>query len=200
MRPLTQRQTEVLTFIKDYITSRGFPPTIAEIATALCVTSTNAVRDQLRALQKKGAIELIPSVSRGIRVIEGEDSRGLPIVGRVAAGRPILAQEHIEGYLRLDAGIFKPRTDYLLRVYGMSMRDAAILDGDLLAVHRTPEAHSGQVVVARLDDEATVKRLRIRGQTAYLEPANPDFSPIKVDLRRSALAIEGIGVGVLRKF
>ncbi|MDQ3796088.1 MAG: transcriptional repressor LexA [Pseudomonadota bacterium] len=199
MRPLTQRQTQILTFIKDSIALRGIPPTIAEITTALRVTSTNTVREQLRALARKGAIEIIPSVSRGIRVIEDKGRRGLPIVGRVAAGRPILAQEHIEGYHRLDARIFKPRADYLLRVHGMSMQGLGILDGDLLAVHRTPEARSGQIVVVRLDDEATVKRLRIRGHTAYLEPANPDFSPIKVDLRRTTLAVEGIGVGVLRK-
>jgi repressor LexA len=199
MRPLTQRQTQILTFIKDSIALRGIPPTIAEIATALRVTSTNTVREQLRALARKGAIEIIPSVSRGIRVIEDRGRRGLPIVGRVAAGRPILAQEHIEGYHRLDARIFKPRADYLLRVHGMSMQGLGILDGDLLAVHRTPEARSGQIVVVRLDDEATVKRLRIRGHTAYLEPANPDFSPIKVDLRRTTPVVEGIGVGVLRK-
>jgi repressor LexA len=197
MKPLTTRQAEILEFIRDEITSRGLPPTVAEIAAGMGVNSTNGVRDHLKALARKGAIELIPSASRGIRLLEDKDP-GLPIVGRVAAGSPILAEEHIESYCRLDYALFKPRAHYLLRVRGMSMREAGILDGDLLVVHKTAEARSGQIVVARLDDDVTVKRLRLTGRKAWLKPANPEFSPIEVDLRRTALSIEGLGVGVIR--
>lgn len=188
----------MLAFIRDYLAARDMPPTVAEIARGMGLSSTNGVRDQLRSLQGKGALQLIPSISRGIRLIEKETNRGLPIVGRIAAGNPILASQHIEGYHRRDARIFKPRADYFLRVHGMSMKDAGILDGDLLAVHQTPAADSGQIVVVRLEDEATVKRLRLKSHKAYLEPANPDFKSIVVDLRRTELAVEGIGVGVLR--
>lgn len=196
MKPLTARQAEILDFIRDEIAARGLPPTVAEIATGMRVSSTNGIRDHLKALARKGAIELIPSASRGIRLIE--TNHGLPIVGRVAAGNPILAEQHIESYCRLDRALFKPKADYLLRVKGASMRDAGILDGDLLAVHKTSEARSGQIVVARLDDEVTVKRLRLADRKAWLEAANPEFSPIEVDLRRTALNIEGLGVGVIR--
>jgi repressor LexA len=197
MRSLTARQAEILEFIRDAIAARGLPPTVAEIAAGMGVKSTNGIRDHLKALARKGVIELIPGASRGIRLVE-TNSRGLPIVGRVAAGRPILAEQHIESYYRLDRALFKPRADYLLRVRGMSMREAGILDGDLLAVHKTAEARSGQIVVARLDDEVTVKRLRLAGRKAWLEAANPEFSPIEVDLRRNTLSIEGLGVGVIR--
>jgi repressor LexA len=197
MKPLTARQAEILNFIREEIATRGLPPTVAEIAAGMDVRSTNGIRDHLKALARKGAIELIPSASRGIRLIEAKDF-GLPIVGRVAAGSPILAEQHIESYCQLDYALFKPRADYLLRVKGMSMRDAGILDGDLLAVHKTPEASSGQIVVVRLEDEVTVKRLRLSGRKAWLEAANPEFSTIEVDMRRVALSIEGLGVGVIR--
>lgn len=200
MRPITPRQADLLTFIRNYLATHDMPPTVAEIAKGMGLASTNGVRDQLQSLERKGALQLIPSVARGIRLLEADADRGLPIVGRIAAGNPILASQHIEGYHQIDARIFKPRADYLLRVHGMSMKDAGILDGDLLAVHQTPTAERGQIVVVRLDDEATVKRLRLRGHKAYLEPANLAFKPIVVDLRRTELAVEGIGVGVLRTF
>lgn len=197
MKPLTARQTEILDFIRGEIAARGLPPTVAEIADGMRVSSTNGIRDHLKALARKGAIELIPSASRGIRLIQHVDHE-LPIVGRVAAGSPILAEQHIESYCRLDRTLFNPKADYLLRVKGMSMRDAGILDGDLLVVHKTAEARSGQIVVARLDDEVTVKRLRLAGRKALLKAANPEFSSIEVDLRRTTLNIEGLGVGVIR--
>lgn len=199
MQSLTARQAEILDFIRDEIAVRGLPPTVAEIAAGVGVKSTNGIRDHLKALARKGAIELIPGASRGIRLVEASN-RSLPIVGRVAAGSPILAEQHIESYCQLDRALFKPRADYLLRVKGMSMRDAGILDGDLLAVHKTAEARSGQIVVARLEDEVTVKRLRLAGHKAWLEAANPEFRPIEVDLHRSALSIEGLGVGVIRNW
>jgi repressor LexA len=153
-------------------------------------------------MERKGVIEIQRGASRGIRLLEAvEDESFLPVVGRVAAGSPILAQEHIEDYHRLDPGLFRPRAHYLLRVQGSSMRDAGILDGDLLAVHRIREVRNGQIVVARLDDEVTVKRLRRHGRWRHrvqLLPDNPDFEPIQVDLRERDLVIEGLGVGVLR--
>lgn len=194
MNELTPRQEEILQLIREWTDTTGFPPTRAEIAQHFGFRSPNAAEAHLKALAKKGALELLPGSSRGIRL---RDS-GLPVVGRVAAGHPILAQESIEGRYQLDAGLFKPRADYLLKVQGMSMKDAGILDGDLLAVHRALDAESGQVVVARLDDEVTVKRLNKRGAIVELLPENPDFSPIVVDLRRQELVIEGIGVGVIR--
>jgi len=172
------------------------PPTRAEIAEALGFRSPNAAEDHLRALARKGAIELLPGASRGIRLPAGEE--GLPVIGRVAAGAPILAEAHIEEHCRVDAGLFHPRADYLLRVRGQSMRDAGILDGDLLAVHHTTEARNGQLVVARLDEEVTVKRFERRGKQVRLLPANPDYAPITVDLRHQPLVIEGIGVGLVR--
>ncbi|MDD1620751.1 MAG: transcriptional repressor LexA [Methylococcaceae bacterium] len=198
MKPLTDRQQEILTFIEQSLAQEGFPPTIAEIAVAFGVRSTNSIRGHLQALARKGLIALVPAASRGIRLIKPPAEHGLPLVGRVAAGQPILAQQHIERYCQLGPELFNNRADYLLRVQGMSMRDAGILDGDLLAVQRTPEARNGQIVVARIDDEATVKRLRLEGSKAYLEPANPDFDVIEIDLQRQALAIEGVVVGVIR--
>jgi repressor LexA len=194
---LTGRQNQVLDFIRRHIAASGLPPTRAEIARALGFRSANAAEDHLRALARKGAIALLPGASRGIRVLAGDD-RGLPIVGRVAAGAPVLAQEHVEGRCPIEPGFFSPRADYLLRVRGESMRDAGILDGDLLAVHRTTAARNGQIVVARLHDEVTVKRFRQRGAVVRLMPDNAGFEPIVVDLRRDPLAIEGIGVGVVR--
>lgn len=195
MEKLTPRQAQILQLIREYAEATGFPPTRAEIASAMGFSSPNAAEDHLRALARKGAIEMQAGVSRGIRLKEGG---GLPLVGRVAAGSPILAAEHIESRFQLDPALFSPRADYLLRVQGMSMRDAGILDGDLLAVHRTAEARNGQVVVARLADEVTVKRFQRRGDQVRLLPENPDFQPILVDLRREALVIEGLGVGVIR--
>ncbi len=202
MKPLTDRQQDILNFIERSLLQDGFPPTIAEIAAAFGVRSTNSIRGHLQALARKGAIELVPAASRGIRLLKPTPTpdQGLPLVGRVAAGQPILAEEHIERYCRLGPELFDNRADYLLRVQGLSMRDAGILDGDLLAVQRTPEARNGQIVVARINDEATVKRLRLDNKThmAYLEPANPDFTVIAVNLQREPLVIEGVVVGVIR--
>jgi repressor LexA len=195
MRELTPRQQEILHLIRDRIETTGLPPTRAEIARQLGFRSANAAEEHIKVLARKGVLELLPGAARGIRLI---DRGGLPVVGRVAAGSPILAQEHIEGRYQIDAALFAPRADYLLRVRGMSMKDAGILDGDLLAVHRSTEARAGQVVVARLDDEVTVKRFRKRGHSVELLPENPDFPPIVVDLRRQELVIEGIAVGMIR--
>lgn len=195
MSDLTRRQAEILTLIRDSIAERGSPPTRAEIAAAFGFRSANAAEEHLKALARKGAIELLPGSSRGIRLLE---ETGLPVVGRVAAGSPILAEQHIEAHHNIDPNVFHPRADYLLTVRGMSMRDAGILDGDLLAVHRTQVARNGQVVVARLDDEVTVKRFEQQGSQVRLLPENSDFAPIVVDLRRQPLFIEGLGVGILR--
>lgn len=197
--PLTSRQQQILELIRRHLDETGSPPTRAEIARAFGFRSANAAEQHLRALARKGAIELIKGASRGIRLLDG--GTGLPVVGRVAAGSPILAQEQIEARYHLDHRLFRPQADYLLRVHGMSMRDAGILDGDLLAVHQTPEAEDGQIVVARLEDEVTVKRLRRkpgRPHRVVLMPENPEFQPIELDLRRQSLVIEGLGVGVLR--
>ncbi len=196
MDSLTPRQTEILQMIRAFLAERGYPPTRHEIAQALGFRSVNAAVDHLKALARKGAIELLPGASRGIRLLGDHD--GLPVIGRVAAGSPILAEEHIETRYRLDPALFKPRADYLLRVRGLSMRDAGILDGDLLAVHRTTEARNGQIVVARIDDEVTVKRFHRRGRLVTLAPENPDFAPMEIDLRHQPLVIEGLGVGVIR--
>lgn len=193
---LTPRQAEILQLIRETVETTGSPPTRAEIARILGFRSPNASEGHLRALAKKGAIELVPGASRGIRLCGGE---GLPLVGRVAAGNPILAEENIENRYRLDPGLFSPRADYLLRVKGMSMKDIGILDGDLLAVHRTGQARDGQIVVARIEDEVTVKRLQQKGRNrVLLLPENPDFEPIEVNPTRQELVIEGIGVGVIR--
>jgi repressor LexA len=196
---LTARQLEVLDFIREALKQGGLPPTRSEIAAALGFRSPNAAEEHLRALARKGAIELLPGASRGIRVCaESAGDSGLPVIGRVAAGQPLLASAHIEDVLQIDPAAFHPRADYLLRVQGLSMRDAGILNGDLLAVHATATADNGQIVVARLDDEVTVKRFRRRGQRVSLLAENPDFAPIEVDLRTQTLAIEGLAVGVVR--
>lgn len=195
MSDLTRRQAEILELIRTSISERGSPPTRAEIAQAFGFRSPNAAEEHLKALARKGVIELLPGSSRGIRLLE---ESGIPVVGRVSAGSPILAEQHIEAHYEINAQVFAPRADYLLRVRGMSMRDAGILDGDLLAVHRTPEARNGQVVVARLDDEVTVKRFQRQGSQVQLLPENPDYQPIEVDLRHQSLVIEGLGVGILR--
>ncbi|HEX5513621.1 MAG TPA: transcriptional repressor LexA [Gammaproteobacteria bacterium] len=196
MSNLTPRQAQILELIREFIAATGFPPTRAEIASRLGFRSANAAEEHLRALARKGVIELIPGSSRGIRLPE-ED--GLPVIGRVAAGSPILAEEHIERRCRFAPDAFSPRADYLLRVRGMSMRDIGILDGDLLAVHKTEQARNGQIVVARLHDEVTVKRFERQRHLVRLIAENPEFAPIEVDLRRDPLTIEGIAVGVVRE-
>jgi repressor LexA len=193
--PLTKRQLQVLECIRSFFETTGMPPTRAEIAKKLGFRSANAAEEHLRALARKGAIELQSGASRGIRLLTPS---GIPVVGEVAAGHPMLAAEHIEDHYPLPPRLFRPRAHYLLRVRGMSMRDAGILNRDLLAVHRTREATNGQIVVARLDDEVTVKEFRQRGNIVTLVPKNPDFSPVRIDLREQPLAIEGIGVGVIR--
>ena len=196
---LTRRQQEILDLIRTALVETGMPPTRAEIAAQFGFRSPNAAEDHLRALARKGAIELLPGASRGIRLAGGGSQLGLPIVGRVAAGQPILASAHIEDHCQIAPKLFRPRADYLLRVRGMSMRDAGILDGDLLAVHATPEARNGQIVVARIDDEVTVKRWRRHGGRVLLEAENPEFPPIEVNLRRQHLVVEGLAVGILRR-
>jgi len=195
MSELTARQAEILTLIRNHMDEAGMPPTRAEIAKALGFRSANAAEGHLKALARKGAIELVPGSSRGIRLREGT---GLPVVGRVAAGRPVLAEQNLERHVQMDPALFQPRAHYLLRVQGMSMRDAGILDGDLLAVHRSTDIRNGQIVVARVDDEVTVKRFRQRGSRVWLLPENPEFEPIVVDLKHQDLVIEGVGVGVIR--
>ncbi len=199
MRELTPRQKQILELIQDVIYETGMPPTRAEIAAELGFKSANAAEEHLRALQRKGVLELVPGASRGIQLKDSlRDQMGLPLVGRVAAGSPILAEEHIETHYRIDPQLFNPKPHYLLRVQGMSMRDAGILDGDLVAVHRTPEVRSRQIIVARLDDEVTVKRYRQNGTLVSLLPENIDFEPIVVDLKTQSLVIEGVVVGVIR--
>jgi len=210
MRDLTSRQQEILALIKQHIAKTGFPPTRAEIAASLGFRSPNAAEEHLKALARKGVIELASGASRGIRLKLLPDAHGtdipsavqvalsLPLVGRVAAGSPILAQEHVEASYALDPALFDERPDYLLKVRGMSMRDAGILDGDLLAVRRAQEARNGQVVVARVGDDVTVKRFRRRGHLVELLPENPEYSPITVDARSGEFALEGIAVGLLR--
>ncbi len=196
---LTPRQKQILELIQDIIDETGMPPTRAEIAGQLGFKSPNAAEDHLRALQRKGVLELVPGTSRGIRLKDSlREQLGLPLVGRVAAGNPILAEEHIEAHYRIDPALFHPSPHYLLRVQGMSMRDVGILDGDLVAVHRTPEIRSSQIVVARLEDEVTVKRYRQQGKTVWLLPENTEFAPIRVDLDEQPLVIEGVVVGVIR--
>jgi repressor LexA len=195
MDTLTPRQAEILKLIEDYTENSGYPPTRNEICEAMGFRSPNAAEEHLRALARKGVIEMIPGASRGIRL---KQEPGVPVVGRVAAGSPILAAEHIEGRYQLDPSLFAPRADYLLKVKGLSMRDAGILDGDLLAVHRTTDFRTGQIVVARLHDEVTVKRIRKSRDKVELIPENPDFDTRVVDLKREALEIEGIAVGVIR--
>ena len=203
MQALTQRQQQILDWIKSYISDSGMPPTRADLSRAMGFKSPNAAEEHLRTLQRKGAIEMLPGASRGIRLVESlsgalTEALGLPLVGRVAAGSPVLAAEHIEQRYQLDPHLFSPQADYLLRVSGMSMRDIGILDGDLLAVHQVSSAQEGQVVVARIDDEVTVKRFHRQGSIVKLLPENPEFKAIVVDLREQELHIEGLAVGVIR--
>ncbi len=199
MLDLTSRQEQVLGLIKQYAEETGYPPTRAEIARILGFKSANAAEEHIKALARKGAIEIIPGASRGIRLPDVQT--GIPIIGRVAAGNPILAQEHIEDYCNIPHQFFSPSADYFLRVHGMSMKDAGILDGDLLAVHKTDQVRNGQIVVARIGEEVTVKRFRRIGNRAQIEllPENPDFDIIHVDMRDQDFSIEGLSVGVIRR-
>ena len=203
MLKLTPRQAEILAFIKQCLDDNGYPPTRAEIALKLGFKSPNAAEEHLKALARKGAIEMTPGASRGIRIPgfepNAEEDEGLPVIGRVAAGAPILAQQHVEESRKINPDFFHPKADYLLRVRGMSMKDIGIFDGDLLAVHTTREARNGQVVVARLDDEVTVKRFKREGNKVWLIAENPEFAPIEVNLEEQDLIIEGLSVGVIRR-
>ena len=200
MNRLTGRQEQILDYIRDYLAETGFPPTRSEIAQEMGFRSPNAAEEHLRALARKGAIEMLPGTSRGIRLPISEQL-GLPIVGQVAAGSPILAEESISDYCDVPPDLFFPRADYLLAVKGTSMIDVGIYEDDLLAVHKTDQARSGDIVVARVDDEVTVKRLETSRSKhkVTLIAENPDFDPIVVDLRDRAFAIEGISVGVIRR-
>ncbi len=197
-KPLTSRQAEILELIQKTVWSTGYPPTRAEIAAELGFRSANAAEEHLRALARKGVIEMIPGTSRGIRLIA--PPQGIPIVGRVAAGDPILAEQNIEDYCDLPGSLFHPRADFLLRVRGDSMCEVGILDGDLLAVHKTPTAENGQIIVARVDNEVTVKRLKkTRSRyTILLMPENSNYEPIEVNLHEQDFAIEGLYAGILR--
>jgi repressor LexA len=206
---ITDRQQAILDHLGAQLASEGRPPTLGELAAAFDI-SLNAARKHLHALAAKGLLELAPGKARGIRLLgaSAASSRSrssrpsileLPLVGRVAAGSPIMSEGNIEARYTLDATLFYPRADYLLRVEGESMRDAGIRDGDLIAVHRTPVAENGQIVVARIEDEITVKRLRVEADRLLLLPANPDFEPIVVTARSGSFAIEGLYVGAIRR-
>jgi len=204
MKELTKRQSEVLDVIKDCIEKTGMPPTRVELAKILGFRSANAAEEHLKALARKGAIEILPGTSRGIRIL-GEPKttasvveEGLPLIGMVAAGEPILAEQHIEAHYAVDPSLFHPEADFLLRVQGESMKDIGIMDGDLLAVHKTQDISNGQVVVARVEDDVTVKRFYREQEQVTLKAENSQFSPIKVDLQYQSFAIEGIAVGVIR--
>jgi repressor LexA len=201
MIKLTARQAEVLALIKRHINDTGLPPTRADIAKEFGFRSANAAEEHLRALAKKGAIEILAGTSRGIRLPRQEEDTGIPIVGQVAAGNPILAEQNIEDHITIPDHFFSPKADYLLTVKGESMKDIGIMDGDLLAVHRTQDVREGQVVVARIEDEVTVKRLKYSDNKQILQllPENEAFSPIEIDLAEQAFAIEGISVGVIRR-
>ena len=203
MKLLTPRQAEVLALIKECMQQTGMPPTRAEIALRLGFKSANAAEEHLKALARKGVIHIMPGTSRGIQLLQQEDEvseeLGLPLIGRVAAGEPILAQEHVETHYQIDPAMFHPRADFLLRVQGMSMKNIGILVGDLLAVHKTEQVRNGQVIVARVgDDEVTVKRFERKGNLVLLRPENDELEPIQVDLTEQHLNIEGLAVGVIR--
>jgi repressor LexA len=215
MIKLTARQEQILGLIKDAIDNTGFPPTRAEIAKELGFRSANAAEEHLQALARKGAIEISPGTSRGIRLLKNDTERvprqlvlphpallqlSLPLIGRVAAGSPILAQEHVEATYQVNPALFSAKPDYLLKVRGMSMRDAGILDGDLIAVKKSDSARNGQIVVARLGDDVTVKRYRKTDSMIELLPENPDFQPILVDPERDEFSLEGLAVGLLRSW
>lgn len=204
MKELTKRQNEVLDVIKDQILKTGMPPTRVELAKILGFRSANAAEEHLKALARKGAIEILAGTSRGIRLLgehqhnEKSQEEGLPLIGQVAAGEPILAQQHIEAYYDVDPALFHPSADFLLRVQGESMKDIGIMDGDLLAVHKTQDIKNGQVVIARVEDDVTVKRFYREGRQVILKAENSHFEPIKIDLEYQSFDIEGIAVGVIR--
>lgn len=199
MKALTARQQQIYELIRQHIQQTGMPPTRAEIAQQLGFRSPNAAEEHLKALARKGVIEIVSGTSRGIRLLMEESQEdGLPLIGRVAAGEPLLAEQHIEQHYQVDPNLFHPKADFLLRVVGMSMKNIGILDGDLLAVHKTETVRNGQVIVARIDEEVTVKRLNKKGNTVWLLPENETFSPIEVNLQKQALTIEGLAVGVIR--
>jgi len=197
MEKLTKRQQEIYNLIRDHIIDTGMPPTRMDIANHFGFRSPNAAEDHLRALERKGAIEMLPGTSRGIRLIN-EVEPGIPIIGEVAAGYPMLAEENISSYCDVPKNMFTPQADYFLRVKGLSMKDAGIYDGDLLAVHKTTDARKGQIVVARIGSEVTVKRFDKKRNKVFLLPENEDFDPIEVDSNSEEFAIEGIGVGIIR--
>ena len=202
MKPLTARQKQIFDLIKEKIDLEGMPPTRAEIAKKLGFRSANAAEEHLKALARKGALEIIPGASRGIRLLSDNppcnEEQGLPSIGLVAAGEPILAEQHVEQHYQIDPTLFKPNADFLLRVRGMSMKEIGIIDGDLLVVHKTQDVRNGQVVVARLGEEVTVKRFERKANYVFLHPENEDFSTIKVDLNEDVFNIEGVAVGVIR--
>ncbi|WP_114324994.1 transcriptional repressor LexA [Candidatus Colwellia aromaticivorans] len=199
LKPLTNRQQQIFDLIKETISDTGMPPTRAEIARFFGFKSANAAEEHLKALAKKGYIEMLPGTSRGIRLAEQFlEEEGLPLIGRVAAGEPILAQEHVEDHYKMDGSLFHPAADYLLRVDGESMKDIGILDGDILAVHQTTDVQNGQVIVARVENDVTVKRFKREGNVVYLQAENEDFEPIIVDLTCQEFNIEGLAVGVIR--
>jgi repressor LexA len=216
MLKLTARQEQILNLIKEAIDNTGFPPTRAEIASELGFRSANAAEEHLQALARKGAIEISPGTSRGIRLIgtvapaapepvaiphvPAALLMSLPLVGRVAAGSPILAQEHVEANYSVDPAMFSSKPDFLLKVKGWSMRDAGICDGDILAVKKVDSAKNGQIVVARIGEEVTVKRYRKNGAVIELLPENPDFSVITVDPQTDEFALEGLAVGLMRSW
>ena len=204
MKELTKRQSEVLEVIQDCIETSGRPPTRVELAKILGFRSANAAEEHLKALARKGAIEVVAGTSRGIRVLDKykrniqEVAIGLPLIGQVAAGEPILAEEHVEAHYNVDPSLFHPAANFLLRVHGESMKNIGIMDGDLLAVHKTQDVNNGQVVVARVEDDVTVKRFYRDGSEVTLKAENAKFDPIKVDLEYQSFDIEGIAVGVIR--
>lgn len=199
MIKLTARQQQVLDFIRSAIEASGFPPTRAEIAAELGFRSPNAAEEHLKALARKGAIEMMPGASRGIRIVEDAPAPGLPVIGRVAAGEPILAQEHIEDYCAIPAEFFRPQADFLLEVHGDSMQKIGIMDGDYIAVHKTSTARNGDIIVARVGEDVTVKRYEKQRHQILLHPENDAYAPIEVDLREQEFNIEGLYVGVVRR-
>ena len=210
MIKLTARQREIFELIRNSIDRTGFPPTRAEIAAELGFRSVNAAEEHLQALARKKVIEMVPGISRGIRLLYQEeknpetgayfDFMELPLVGRVSAGAPILSEEHIEKKFQLDPAIFSERPDYLLRVRGTSMKDVGIYEGDLIVIKRTTQVKNNQIIVARIGDEVTVKRFSRKGRSVELLPENPEFAPIKVDGRLENFHIEGLVVGLIRSW
>ena len=207
MSALSPKQLEVLAFIQQFLERQGLPPTRGEIALGLGLKNRQGIDQHLRALAGKGAIELTPGISRGIKLLTPQaadatsqqaETDTLPLLGRIAAGSPILAEGNIEERIRVEPSLFRPRAHFILRVRGDSMKDANILDRDLLAIHQTSQVRNGQIVVARIGDEATVKYYRRQGHHVALEPANPAYKSIEIDLRRQELTIEGLAVGVIR--